>query len=364
MNGQKITPKGRVLRLAKLVLINLAVILGFVVIIELALGSWLYGPEFGTLNVGLNSNRVETDSPYYPEGTPVYYRRDSNGLRGDHETPEDITILTVGGSTTNDRVVSEGDTWPDVLEEQLQAAGYDHVVANAGIDGHSSLGHIRSFELWFPNIPGLAPDYALIYVGHNDRGVASGEVPQPDSMTSPSWSRRFGVYIRNHSVFSRAIKNLSGWIAASQIDVTYGEFDTSEDNVRFVPVELPALDMERLAPLLAAYGERLEVLNTMVLQFGTIPVFITQPVGLLREGATGPEEVEGSRAGLIERELNLYNQVLLEFCTEKDALCIDLASEVSFDTADFYDAIHTTPSGSRRIGEYLAAKWPQVVAAP
>ncbi|MEM7121863.1 MAG: GDSL-type esterase/lipase family protein [Pseudomonadota bacterium] len=341
-------------RMGKTLGINLIVFLVLLIVVELVLGSWLFGPEFGSLNVGINANRVETESPYYPAGTALIYQRDEYGLRGDHGDPSAITILAVGGSTTNDRVATEGDTWPDVLEEELRARGYDHVVANAGVDGHSSMGHIKSFELWFPNIPDLAPEYALIYVGHNDRGVAPGQVPQPDSLTSPSWSRRLSTYIRNHSVFSRAFKNLKGWIAAHDIDVVYGDVDTNPETISYQPVAPVTPNQEALD----AYGERLRLLDQVARNYGTTPIYVTQPVGLVREAGGELEEVAGSGAGSIFQEMRAYNDVLLAFCRDVGAICIDLAGELVFDTQDFYDAIHTTPSGSRRIGTYLAEQLP------
>ena len=358
MSLHRTSGQSRLGRFAKVAGINLLVILVLAVVVELALGSWFYGPEFGSLNVGVNAVRIDTDSPYYPPGATVIYRRDAYGLRGDYGDPGDITILAIGGSTTNDRVSSEGDTWPDILEASLRAEGYDHVVANAGVDGHSSYGHIKSFELWYPNIPNLHPDYAVIYVGHNDRGVAPGDVPQADTLTSPSWSRRVGSYIANHSVFSRAFKNLKGWIAARRINVVYGDVDTNPDTVTFEPVGDVELDTAAIAASLEAYHERLKVLNRMALEFGTTPVFVTQPVGLVRQGDGGLEAVANSGAGRIYLEMQLYNGELLSFCEEVAAICIDLAGDLAFETQDFYDAIHTTPRGSRKIGEYLARRWP------
>jgi hypothetical protein len=213
-------------------------------------------------------------------------------------------------------------------------------------------------------VPDLHPDYALIYVGHNDRGVEPGDVPQADTLTSPSWSRRLGSYISNHSVFSRAFKNLKGWIAAHRINVTYGDVDTDPDTLTYVPLSDVELDSAALAPSLRAYRERLRVLNQVALEFGTVPVFVTQPVGLVRMGESGPEAVVDSGAGRIAVEMQLYNGELLAFCREAGAICIDLAGELAFEPQDFYDAIHTTPGGSRRIGEYLAKKWPDAVEPP
>ena len=52
--------------------------------------------------------------------------------------------------------------------------------------------------------------------------------------------------------------------------------------------------------------------------------------------------------------LDEFNRVLMEVCEDRGAVCIDLASGLSFRDGDFFDHMHTTRAGSRRIGLYLA----------
>jgi hypothetical protein len=54
-----------------------------------------------------------------------------------------------------------------VLQTCLAQNGAGLTVANAGVDGQSTVGHIMNFKWWFPNIPRLAPDYILFYLGLN-----------------------------------------------------------------------------------------------------------------------------------------------------------------------------------------------------
>lgn len=45
---------------------------------------------------------------------------------------------------------------------------------------------------------------------------------------------------------------------------------------------------------------------------------------------------------------------VLKGCRQEGAICIDLFEEIEFDNkVDFYDTIHTSASGSRKIGDYL-----------
>ena len=51
-------------RAARVLLINLAVLLAFALVIELTLGTWLFGANLGALNVHANVHFRIADSPY------------------------------------------------------------------------------------------------------------------------------------------------------------------------------------------------------------------------------------------------------------------------------------------------------------
>jgi hypothetical protein len=80
----------------------------------------------------------------------------------------------VGGSTTNLKYINDGETWQDIIQNKFKETGKDVVLANAGIEGASTISHIKSFDWWFPAIPGLNPEYIIFYVGINDILLNSG----------------------------------------------------------------------------------------------------------------------------------------------------------------------------------------------
>ena len=55
--------------------------------------------------------------------------------------------------------------------------------------------------------------------------------------------------------------------------------------------------------------------------------------------------------------IRLYHKSLKKICDKNGAIFIDLDYELDFDLEkDFYDSCHHTPSGSKKIGEYLYSK--------
>src|SRR5215469_17755878 len=155
-------------KLLRVVAVNLAVLLGLAVAGELAFGEWITAHPLGRLTIPHNVKRTISAAPLYPGGTEFVYRRDAYGLRGSGVDPARIRILTLGGSTTNQLYLPEEATWQAVLERTLRRADRDIVVANAGLDGQSTLGMIADLDLWIPYIPNLRPRLILVYVGIND----------------------------------------------------------------------------------------------------------------------------------------------------------------------------------------------------
>jgi hypothetical protein len=338
-------------------LVNLAVLVALLAIVELALGTWFFGPNLGALNVHTNVQLRIADSPYYPPGTIAHYRRDRFGLRGEYGgDPARITLLAVGGSTTNEQFVGEGDTWSAIVERELRAKGRQITVANAGVDGHSTAGHIRSFDLWFGRILGLKPRTMVFYIGINERGVAPDAVAGADALAHDSDYRRLRTYVENNSVLVRGARIIRGWVAARRIGVHHGTGKGETKDSRWVPAKVPPDLATRLRPSLDGYAKRLRRLHAKALAFGATPVYVTQINGDGRRVDGVIQEIEASSGGTTFAELSLYNAELLTFCAEAKAHCIDLAGELRFGPGDFYDSVHTTPQGSRKIGTYLAEK--------
>ena len=149
------------MKLWRLIAVNLAVLLALAVVGELVFGQWIAASPLGRLAVPRNVKVTISAAPLYPGGREFLYRRDAMGFRGSGIDPARISILTIGGSTTNQLYLPDEATWQAALERSLRQTGHDGVVANAGVDGQSTVGMIADLELWFPNVPHLKPHLVL-----------------------------------------------------------------------------------------------------------------------------------------------------------------------------------------------------------
>ena len=348
----------RLKRILALIVVNVTILaLGFVMI-EIAFGGWLNPGKLNRLNLLRDCVFQYDSSSLYKDPNPIIrYSRDKYGLRGSHRTPDRIDILTVGGSTTDQRYIRDGETWQDVLQDCFRRSGKAVVVANAGVDGQSTYGHIKDFEWWFPYIPDLKPKYILYYVGLNDfyKEAGSGW----DSILEDSHATGIKRQLQENSALWHMVRTLHGAYAAMVV------LKISNRSVNFAKVQWTREPLQRdysfMAARLAEYANRLRKLADLTRDFGAQPVFVTQPSRQYRITAEG---IEG-RSGVASYDHHEYNgvdyyymmrrldSVTHSIADEKRAFFVDLAGYNGWRNADFYDFAHMTPAGAKTVGTLL-----------
>ena len=126
--------------LLKVLGVNLAVLAGGLLVAELVFGSWLFGDDYGHMNIPRDVHRTFDVTGLYAGGGTITYTRDEHGLRGPYGDPSAIDLLAIGGSTTNQLYLDDAQTWLARLRDDLARAGTPRVIVNAAVDGQSTRG--------------------------------------------------------------------------------------------------------------------------------------------------------------------------------------------------------------------------------
>jgi lysophospholipase L1-like esterase len=292
----------------------------------------------------------------------VQYRKNSLGFRGP-EPPRDLrtrlSLLTVGGSTTESMYLADGKTWSDVLAARLAPVFPKMWVNNAGLDGHSTVGH---FVLLQQVLVPLKPNVAVFLVGINDLGVAENDLFDRKLMPKNHAIRRVTASAVAHiEIFGLAQNFWRAWRARAQ---GLGHTDRPLPAwPRLVQDEATiAAKLREFEPRLAPYAGRLEEIVETSRRAGIEPVLVTQPV-LFGEGldpATGIDlatlDIHGHGSGaLLWRMLEAINDVTRRVAKNREVLLVDLARELPKDSRLYYDLMHFSNAGARRVGETLWA---------
>ncbi len=306
----------------------------------------------------------------------IYYNRNQLGFRGElppRNFNKVLSILTVGGSTTECVYISEGRTWPDILADRLKGEFGPLWLNNAGLDGHSTYGHLVLLEDYLIQ---LKPKVILFLVGANDRGLQDyGELDKRSFKDPEASSRKLLIhtlaqysYVINYAVnFQKYHKAVKWGLVHANID--FAKLPTLDvDNDR-----LNALLAEHRRLYLKPYAQRLQKLIGETREHGIEPVLLTQPMiyGNVIDQMSGADlarvDIGGVNGKTSWEILELYNEVVRQVASQNQVLLIDLATAVPKNSRYFYDTFHFTNEGCQLVAEiifkqlarFLSAKYPQ-----
>ncbi|HEX6181381.1 MAG TPA: SGNH/GDSL hydrolase family protein [Chitinophagaceae bacterium] len=288
----------------------------------------------------------------------VTVKKNSLGFRGP-EPPQNfndhLTILTVGGSTTECLFIPEEKTWPHLLGQQLQSSFNNVWLNNAGLNGHSTYGHLQLMKEY---IVKLHPDYCLFLVGCNE--VNRTDLTPSDSNINNE-QQKLIVKLANYSVLANVSLNFYRHHLASQRELVNNKhFSLRGKEKRAISDSIIQLRVQQQAILVNQYEQRLRQLISLCSTSNITPVFITQPclLGDITDDITGinmgsyPLE-DNSNGKLNWTLLQLYNQKTLAVCKANGIYTIDLASLLPMSSRYFYDNYHHTNEGCKKISEII-----------
>lgn len=351
------------------------VLAGFVLSLELIYGSWFKAPGLWNLGIIRNADWSIDVSAYYEHEGPIRYKRDYFGLRGSYGQPQDISLLAIGNSTTDQRQVSEYETWTARLDACLKSRGLPVNTANAGVTGQTLRGMANNFDFWFSHIPGLKPRWVVAYFGATEIDLEGREDSDDvrryyeTEKAPPKW-KNFQNWLKMNSalnqLFSDIKTNLKAWRRPDSPnsrppDERMGERadqavnrSLEESQAAAIRLDSPEfLVMKRkseadLQDSLRKFEDRLIRLEESTRAFGAEPIFVTQNSARYRV-----------KDGLVWGDLDQFLRLqalaerTLQVCRSRNIQCLNLAGELSLEDGDAYDGAHITAKGSARLADYL-----------
>ncbi|MGB8993109.1 MAG: SGNH/GDSL hydrolase family protein [Desulfobaccales bacterium] len=310
----------------------------------------------------------------------VVQQRNSLGFRGPEPPADfarDLTVVTVGGSTTECFDLAEDKTWPHRLGVDLKRHFKHLWLNNAGLSGNSTFGH---YILMRDYLVKLQPKVAIFLVGINDVGIRSERDFDERIHTVNFRSlERFLASAAVDSELASAVLNLYRFYFPKSTMIN-NQNDPHEIDLKKLPdfkdspENLVAIIKDHRDHYLGPYKKRLERLITICQEHHIVPVLLTQPVlyGDIVDKTTGvalghkfvAKDMDGATAWDI---LELYNDVTREVGRERGVLVIDLAREMPKDSRYYFDLAHYTNAGAAKVADIidvgltpvLAQKFPQ-----
>lgn len=310
--------------------------------------------------------RYEVNNYRFPKlETRIVRSNNSLGFRGP-ELPADpsktLTVIAVGGSTTEGFYLSDGKSWPERLGARLAASFDGAWVNNAGMDGHSTFGHEALLRAY---IIKLKPRAVVFLTGLNDMGLSSAsrfDLLLTENRERPLPARAL-VWAAGRSRVASLVQNLILYSRAIKAGLVHAELDLKTMKTADLTAERRAALLEAHAAGAAAYGRRLAGLAALCRENGIEPVFATQPLlcGSGNDPSTGAD-LERLAAGDKYANcagqwavLELYNAETRRVGRELGVSVSDLASSLPKDSRYYYDFSHFTAEGADRVAALVYA---------
>ena len=318
--------------------------------------------------------------------TPSRFKVNSIGIRGDEITDEQTyRILVVGSSTSaclfNDQEMS----WPYFLQKELNKLGREKVwVGNVALAGLCTREHIMYFKRLIPQLPLI--DTVIIQVGYMDlfNRLITDTHYNPyvlDDFAAFERATIWGAFYKT-PYFPGKYQFKSGHYGRLAMGKLYLEikswyknvmksYDNSGDwiiqlrKLRIMAKEIVD-DSPDLSSALAEYRRNISMLADMARLRAIRLIFVTDPAiwkdqmseaekAILSSGSIGSfKSGRYYSTRVLFQGLNLYNNEILSFCTEKGLECLDLALAMPKTMEYFTDDIHLTDAGCAFTAKYIA----------
>ena len=333
----------------KIIFYNFVIFITLYILAEVLSGSLIFKKKLNCSYLMCNKTyNFVTPFDFYKDKKEVIYSRDKYGFRGRFKDFDKIDILTVGGSTTDERFLKLSDTWSEKLESKLNLNLNNIDVVNAGIDGQSTYGHIWNFEEWFAKLDNFKPKYSLFYIGINERLNLMHYDNHYGVEINMNLLRKIKYYIKKnngitykliHHIYKKFILN-DKYIVNSGVSHGKRVANYSLVNEEYSLSKEYEIYLYRNLKVIYEYSKKI----------GSEPIFITQKTLLGKYENQKYLSIDKINNYLHEKYIA---EIIINFCSLYKVKCLNLNNNLDFLEEDMYDLVHTTPSGSEKIAQYI-----------
>jgi lysophospholipase L1-like esterase len=309
----------------------------------------------------------------------IIHTKNSIGFRGS-EPPNDfsdyLTMVAIGGSTTECFYLSDGKTWEDRLADKLRKDFNKVWINNAGLEGHTTFGHLILLQDY---VVKLRPKFILLLIGLND--TYRDKLSDWDKKNIQECTIEPTKGLLNSLAAYSEVLNLYNYVRnyyrtkAAGLSHSIILFDRSEPiknrifNKQFDLKKLEAYNPQTVTRnphntfimrgILDSYEKNIVKIIDTARHNLIEPIFITQPVlyGNVIDDVSGVDlaniSVDGMSGSMAWEKLEMYNDVLRKIREEYKVHVIDLARKLPKSSKYFYDLYHYNNKGAEEVANIL-----------
>ncbi len=346
------------------------------ILLELLVRTFIFDPSLSYIRTPGWSMLVKTNGviPHVEGDHRIVIN--SQGFRGGlPPISPALSIAVIGGSTVEDWVLSEEETWTKKLQADLAECAPDVWAANLGKSGTNARHHL----IQLPETESYMQhyDYIVVLMGLNDflydfRIHHSFETPE-------NWWRDQALMYQGGSegtlaTIAMAKRLYTAYVTPPPSSEPVSNFGAYMqylwDAYHKVSEDQWVTALPDASAHLETYKDTIRRLKTYADGYGAELVLVTQPyvwsdnmdeaalnqiyAGFIGADITSPE-TKWYTASALERGLAAYNATLLTECAAQGILCVDAAQSMIGNASFFYDDFHFSEAGADHIAGRVAA---------
>lgn len=328
-------------RIIKIIFLNFFFLILALCIIELFSGDLIFKKKLKCSYVLCNADYKYKTDLYTSEKIKISYKKDQYGFRGKKsDTIKEIDILTVGGSTTDERYLNLEDTWSEQLERFFEENSKFVDVVNAGIDGQSSFGHIWNLNEWFSKVDNLKIKNIIFYIGINEKEFPGRHDLNVDRVHYPK--KILYILKYNNGLVNKIYEFfVHRYNPIDELNVAHSKnrkpnYNKIRPNNNF--------DTKFLS-------KNINELIKISKKLNINPIFVTQ--------RSARWKLIDGQIYSISKDYDYYSrekiisETILRICKNNKIICIDGFSQLNLNMNDTYDLVHTNPIGSKKIAKFI-----------
>ena len=325
-------------------------------VLQALLTSWLRG-DFITLPPLMNTtiDVRATDLPGMPPGLH-HITTDEKGFRVnprvDYRAKRGLRIFAIGGSTTEEIVLDDESTWAHLVQEGIAKRGKSVEVVNTGVSGLRAANHLATLKV----VARLEPDLIIFLIGANDwvkhiKDRFEHNFWKPVSLRDSA----LGL-ILDGAVISPVRRRITGRTSSDQTNVIDGLEGLTRSGQ--LSLQRPVIHTFRPTEVAADYATRLHEISSLCKENRLTCLFMTQPHAYRdatpadlrsRFWMTPPWATYTLDFDSMTHIASLYNGFLKSFTAQEGHPLCDLAPGIEPLPKFFYDDLHFTDEGARRV---------------
>ncbi|MEX0595642.1 MAG: GDSL-type esterase/lipase family protein, partial [Candidatus Paceibacterota bacterium] len=280
----------------------------------------------------------------------IIHTKNSLGFRGAEPNKNKKKVICMGGSTTECFYLSDGKDWPNLLAKKLEEKDTQYWLNNAGMDGHSTFGHLKMLKKYI--VP-LKPKYLIMMCGLNDLHIKEANRFEERKL---SWYKRIYHSLEIPSTIINIKRARQAQKAGLNHQIIHDislveKLEISDSAINLMIKE----EKEKIKLYKSRLNEIVKICkeNQIKLILVSQAVLFSNEYDLISDTYLGHLKTGDNNGKSLGMVMSMYNRATEEIAKKNNIKFVALSKRLPKDSRFYYDGYHFSNDGAEMVAEIM-----------